>query len=74
MYMKIAICDDCREDIQQVKAFLQGHDARIYYQAGELLADVEEKQLHFDLYLLDIYNRGFHERNRAGKKASQHGC
>lgn len=55
MYMKIAICDDCREDIQQVKAFLQGHDVRIYFQARELLADVEEKQLHFDLYLLDIY-------------------
>jgi len=52
--MKIAICDDCQKDIQQMRAFLQGHDVRTYFRAEELLADVEEKRLRFDLYLLDI--------------------
>ncbi len=53
--MRIAVCDDCQEDIQQIKAFLQEHDVRTYGRAEELLGDVEGKQLHFDLYLLDIY-------------------
>ncbi len=53
--MKIAVCDDCQEDMQRMEAFLQGHDVRTYFRAEELLADVEEKRLHFDLYLLDIY-------------------
>lgn len=53
--MRIAVCDDCQEDIQQMKLFLQGHMVRTYLRAEELLADVEEQDIHFDLYLLDIY-------------------
>lgn len=53
--MRIAVCDDCQEDMLRIKTFLQGHDVRTYLRAEELLADVEEKQLCFDLYLLDIY-------------------
>lgn len=53
--MKIAVCDDCREDAMRLKIFLEGQDARIYFDARQLLADVEEHNIHFDLYLLDIY-------------------
>ncbi len=53
--MRIAVCDDCQEDIIQMKILLQGHDVRTYFRAEELLADVDEKQIHFELYLLDIY-------------------
>lgn len=49
--MRIAVCDDCREDLIQMKTYLIGH-------AVELFADVEEKKLSFDLYLLDIYIEG----------------
>ncbi len=53
--MRIAVCDDCQEDVRSIKIFLQGNDVRTYFRAEELLSDVEERQLHFDLYLLDIY-------------------
>lgn len=53
--MRIAICDDCREDARQLKALLEGQDVRTYSCANELLKDVEAGQMHFDLYLLDIY-------------------
>ncbi|MCM1272503.1 MAG: LytTR family DNA-binding domain-containing protein [Clostridium sp.] len=53
--MRIAVCDDCQEDVRSIKIFLQGNDVRTYFQAEELLSDVEERQLSFDLYLLDIY-------------------
>lgn len=53
--MKIAVCDDCREDAARLESFLERHDTRLYYDAAQLLADVEEHNIHFDLYLLDIY-------------------
>lgn len=53
--MRIAVCDDCKEDALQLKAYLARHDVRIYNCAEELLTVVEGGQLHFDLYLLDIY-------------------
>lgn len=56
--MNIAVCDDCREDVQHVKVFLQGHEVKTYFKAEDLLEDVEEKRIHFDLYLLDIYIEG----------------
>ncbi len=53
--MKIAVCDDCRKDALQLKDFMKGHDVRIYGGAEQLLADAEKNQMHFDLYMLDIY-------------------
>lgn len=53
--MKIAVCDDCKKDILQLTTFLKAHEVKTYSCAETLLADVEEKQIHFDLYLLDIY-------------------
>lgn len=56
--MKIAVCDDCREDAVRLETFLEGQDINLYYDARQLLADVEEYDIHFDLYLLDIYMDG----------------
>lgn len=53
--MKIAVCDDCQEDIQILKSYLAGHAVSTYCRAEQLLVDVEEIGIHFDLYLLDIY-------------------
>lgn len=53
--MKIAVCDDCLDDALHLKAFLDGHDVKIYSDADSLLADTEDKNIHYDLYLLDIY-------------------
>lgn len=53
--MKIAVCDDCQEDILQIKSFLNGHEVKSYFGAEALLADAEEGKVSFDLYLLDIY-------------------
>lgn len=53
--MKIAVCDDCHEDAAQLETFLEGEDTRLYFDALRLLADVENRQMRFDLYLLDIF-------------------
>lgn len=54
--MKIAICDDCRQDALHLQDMLNGmHDTKIYADAEHLLADVKEDRMHYDLYLLDIY-------------------
>lgn len=53
--MKIAVCDDCQEDALYIKSLLTGQDARIYFDSQQLLEDVEDHNMHFDLYLLDIY-------------------
>ena len=54
--MKIAICDDCRQDAVQLQNMLSGmHDTRLYQSAEQLLADVKDDRVHYDLYLLDIY-------------------
>ena len=56
--MKIAICDDCREDILSIKNFLGGHDIKLYSDADSLLGDMEDYHMRYDLYLLDIYLKG----------------
>lgn len=53
--MNIAICDDCREDALHLTAYLPGHNVRIYPNARQLLTDIRQNQLRFDLYLLDIF-------------------
>lgn len=53
--MKIALCDDCHEDIRHLKSLLGGHDITTYESAEELLTGMERENMHFDLYLLDIY-------------------
>ncbi len=53
--MKIALCDDCREDALRLKTYLVGQDIRIYCDTRQLWTDVNEQDMRFDLYLLDIY-------------------
>lgn len=53
--MRIAVCDDCQEDVRRMTEYLQGNDVSTYFRAEELLADVEDKNIQFDLYLLDIF-------------------
>lgn len=64
--MRIAVCDDCRQDALSLKALLDGrrgaedtfagsHKVRLYYDAESLLDDVGRKGMQYDLYLLDIY-------------------
>lgn len=54
--MKIAICDDCRQDALRLKTLLNGkHDTVFYSDTGRLLKDVREQGKHYDLYLIDIY-------------------
>ena len=53
--MKIALCDDCMEDALYLRALLSGQDVRIYTDADNLLTDIEENIIRYDLYLLDIY-------------------
>ena len=56
--MRIAVCDDCMEDALLLKSFLGGHEARVYSRTDCLLADIEQKKIRYDLYLLDIYMEG----------------
>lgn len=54
--MKIAICDDCRQDALGLKALLNGsHDAVLYSGAKQLLEDVKSRKKRYDLYLIDIF-------------------
>ncbi len=53
--MRIAVCDDCAEDALTLQGYLTGHEFSIYSDADSLLADVEEKKIQYDLYLLDIF-------------------
>lgn len=53
--MRIAVCDDCREDAEQLKSFLPIHNVRTYGNGRKLLEDVEKHGIHYDLYLLDIF-------------------
>ena len=53
--MRIAICDDCMKDAALLKRFLGGLAASVYLDAGSLLADLKDKNIKFDLYLLDIF-------------------
>lgn len=53
--MRIAIYDDCMEDALYLKRFLGGNEVRIYSDAESLLADMQNKGMVYDLYLLDIF-------------------
>lgn len=53
--MQIAVCDDCMEDVLSLKKFLEGHEVSVYSAADSLLADIDNKRIQYDLYLLDIY-------------------
>lgn len=54
--MKVAICDDCREDAMRLKALLnENHDAVLYSNASQLLESVRKQKKRYDLYLIDIY-------------------
>lgn len=64
--MKIALCDDCREDALYLKNFLGRQDVSIYSDAGSLLFDIEENDMQYDLYLLDIYMDDFSENPMDG--------
>lgn len=53
--MHIAVCDDCMEDAMFLKKLLKGHEVSMYFTADSLLADIEDKKIQYDLYLLDIF-------------------
>ncbi len=53
--MRIAVCDDCMEDALFLKKFLEGHEVGVYSDTDSLLADIENKRMQYDLYLLDIF-------------------
>ncbi len=52
--MKIAVCDDCREDAMYVASFLSGHKCDIFSSPAALLLKQKETESLYDLYLLDI--------------------
>ncbi len=52
--MRIAVCDDCREDALSLKKLLRGQDVSIYSDTESLMADIEKNNRRYDLYLLEI--------------------
>ncbi len=53
--MRIAVCDDCMEDALSLKKILGSHEVSVYSDADSLLADIENRRMQYDLYLLDIF-------------------
>ncbi len=53
--MRIGVCDDCMVDALYLKKCLAGHEVSIYSNADSFLADIENKKIQYDLYLLDIF-------------------
>jgi len=53
--MRIAVCDDDRQDACAVCELLGGQEVKWYDNAGSMLTDVEQKNMRYDLYLLDIF-------------------
>ncbi len=53
--MRIAICDDSAQDALALQSLLAGHEVSVYSDSDSLLADIEEKKMRHDLYLLDIF-------------------
>lgn len=71
--MRIAVCDDCMEDALFLKNLLGGHEVGVYTDAGSLLADIENEQNWYELYLLDIYiNESISGIELAGQLRSIH--
>lgn len=50
--MKIAVCDDCRQDACAVRELLLGQEVKLYGSAESLLSDVEQGGKQFDLYVV----------------------
>lgn len=55
MTMKIAVCDDCMADALLLKEFLAGHEVILYADAESFLSDIENHNIGYDLYFLDIF-------------------
>lgn len=55
MFMRIAVCDDSRQDACAVRELLDGQEVTLYGDAEGLLADVRQGGERYDLYLLDIF-------------------
>lgn len=53
--MRIAICDDCMEDVLSIKKYLEEQEVDIYFDADSFLAGIENRRKKYDLYLLDIF-------------------
>ena len=53
--MRIAVCDDSRQDACAIRDLLGGQKVKLYSDAKSLLADVGQGGVHYDLYLLDIF-------------------
>lgn len=53
--MRIAVCDDCREDACSIRNLLEGQEVKLYGNAESLLTDVRRESINYDLYLLDIF-------------------
>lgn len=53
--MRIAVCDDNRQDACTLRDLLEGQNVKLYSDAESLLADVRQGSVHYDLYLLDIF-------------------
>lgn len=53
--MRIAVCEDCMEDVLSLKKYLGRHEVCVYSGADSFLADIENKRIQYDLYLLDIF-------------------
>lgn len=74
--MRIAVCDDCRQDACAIRDLLPGQEVKLYGNAESLLVDVTQSGMRFDLYLLDIFMENsmngieLAEKLRAGDEAA----
>lgn len=50
--MRIAVCDDNRQDACALRALLEGQEVKLYGDAESLLADVRQGSAHYDLYAI----------------------
>lgn len=53
--MKIVVCDDCMKDALSLKNLLGGHEVSVYSDTGSLFTEMKNKNMQYDLYLLDIF-------------------
>ncbi len=53
--MYIAICDDSREDALRLSSMLGSHSFDVFSTPDALLKKIEQTDICYDLYLLDIY-------------------
>ncbi len=53
--VRIALCDDRREDAYGLRVLLEGHRVRVFFSGPELWNDLTQNNGRYDLYLLDIY-------------------